>query len=242
MNPLHTFLARLRAVFTKPALDADFAEELAQHLDAATADNIRAGMTPDEARRHARIALGGVEQTRELHCDARGLPWLENLACDVRFAGRTLRRSPGFTTVAVFTLALGLTVNAVFFTIANDLFFRPLPAAAPDRLVVIAQRTPSVDLQLPFSYPDVQDLRQALVPPAGGAASGSGVFADLMGYKEEMIHLSRTGESTERAFVHAATENYFSLLGVQPYLGRFFLPTEGRAVGADPVIVLTHDT
>jgi predicted permease len=108
--------------------------------------------------------------------------------------------------------------------------------------VVVAQRTPSVDLQLPFSYPDVQDLRQALVPPAGGAASGSGVFADLMGYKEEMIHLSLTGESTERAFVHAATENYFSLLGVQPYLGRFFLPTEGRAVGADPVIVLTYDT
>ena len=161
---------------------------------------------------------------------------------DLRHAVRSLARSPGFTSVAVLTLALGFAVNAVLFGMACDMFLRPLPARDPDRLVVIAQRTPSIDFQLPFSYPDVQDLRQALVPPTGGAASGSGVFTDLMGYKEEMIHLSRTGESTARTFVHAATENYFSLLGVQPFLGRFFLPTEGHAVGADPVIVLTHDT
>jgi len=94
MNLFCCFFTRLRAVFSKPALDADFAEELAQHLEAATADNIRSGMTPEEARRQAQIALGGIEQTRELHRDARGLPWLENLARDVRFAGRTLRRSP----------------------------------------------------------------------------------------------------------------------------------------------------
>ena len=161
---------------------------------------------------------------------------------DLRHAVRSLARSPGFTSVAVLTLALGFAVNAVLFGMACDIFLRPLPARDPDRLVVIAQRSPSLDFQFPFSYPDVQDLRQALVPPAGGAASGNGVFTDLMGYKEEMIHLSRTGESTERTFVHATTENYFSLLGVQPCLGRFFLPTEGHAVGADPVIVLTHDT
>ena len=79
------FISRLRAVFNKPALDADFSAELAQHLQAATADNIRAGLTPDEARRKAHIALGGVEQIRELHREARGLPSLENLARDIGF-------------------------------------------------------------------------------------------------------------------------------------------------------------
>jgi predicted permease len=241
MNPLHTFLARLRAVFNKPALDADFAEELAQHLEAATADNLRSGLTPEEARRQAQIALGGIEQTRELHRDARGLPWLENLARDVRFAGRTLRRSPGFTAVAVFTLALGLTVNAVFFTIANDLFFRPLPAHAPDRLVVVAQKGPEINVQLPFSYPDVEDFRRLLKADPAAAPELARAFSDLMAYKEQVVHLSLAGKSTERAFVHVATENYFSLLGVQPFLGRFFLPTECRAASADPIIVLTYD-
>lgn len=161
---------------------------------------------------------------------------------DFRFAFRQLLKSPGFTVVAVFTLALGLSVNAVFFTIGNDLFLRPLPAYEPDRLVVAASKSPATQFQVPFSYPDIQDLRHLLETTNSATPDLARAFSDLMAYKEQAVHLSRAGESTERAYVHATTENYFSLLGVQPHLGRFFLPTEAQAVGADPVIVLSFDT
>ena len=131
--------SRLRAVFTKPALDADFDEELAQHLAAATADNIRSSMTPDEARRQAQIALGGVEQTRELHRDARGLPWLEDLARDIRFALRGLAKTPGFTLVAVLTLALGIGSCTAIFSVINRVLFHPLDVPGAERIVVIRE-------------------------------------------------------------------------------------------------------
>jgi predicted permease len=161
---------------------------------------------------------------------------------DFRYAFRQLAKSPGFTAVAVLTLALGLSVNTVFFTIGNDLFLRPLPATEPDRLVVAAVKSPVNPFQVPFSYPDVQDLRKLLETIHSDAPDLARAYSDLMAYKEQAVHLSRAGESTERAYVHAATENYFSMLGVQPHLGRFFLPAEGRTIGADPIIVLSHAT
>jgi hypothetical protein len=139
MKILSELLSRLRAVFTKPALDADFDEELAQHLAAATADNIRSSMTPDEARRQAQIALGGVEQTRELHRDARGLPWLEDLARDIRFALRGLAKTPGFTLVAVLTLALGIGSCTAIFSVINRVLFHPLDVPGAERIVVIRE-------------------------------------------------------------------------------------------------------
>jgi predicted permease len=161
---------------------------------------------------------------------------------DLRYALRSLAKSPGFTVVAVLTLALGLSVNATFFTIGNDLFLRPLPADEPDRLVIIAQTGPTIDFQVPFSYPDIQDFRRFLDNDVAAMPDLARVFSGLMAYREQPVHLSRAGESTERAYLHATTENYFNVLGVQPYMGRFFLPTEGRTVGADPIIVLTYDT
>jgi predicted permease len=161
---------------------------------------------------------------------------------DFRHALRQLAKSPGFTVVAVLTLALGLSVNAVLFTIANDLFFRPLPAEAPDRLVIVAMKSPVIDYQIPFSYPDAEDFRRFVETDASAVPDLARVFSGLMAYKEESVHLSRTGVATERTWVHAVTDNYFTVLGVQPQLGRFFLPGEARASGADPIIILTDAT
>ena len=218
------------------------AAELRAHLEMQEAANRAAGMDPDEAHYAAQRQFGGVAQVQENCRDARGWVWLEQLAKDFRFAGRGLARSPGFTAIALLTLALGITVNAVIFIFANDFFLRPLAAQDPDRLVVIAQRTPLFEFPFPFSYPDLGDFRRCLESGPGGDPDMARAFSDLMGYKEEAVHLSRTGELTEHTWVHAVSDNYFAVLGVQPNRGRLFLPGEGVQPGADPIIVLTHDT
>jgi putative ABC transport system permease protein len=161
---------------------------------------------------------------------------------DLRFALRTLAKSPGFAAVAVLTLGIGIAVNAVFTTIANDLFFRPLPAAAPDRLVVIASKASAIPYQFPYSYADAVDFRRFVEGDGAAAPEMARAFSGLMAYKEQVVHLSQTGKSTERAWVHAVTDNYFSVLGVLPHLGRFFLPQEVSAPGSAPMLVLSYDT
>jgi predicted permease len=160
---------------------------------------------------------------------------------DVRYAIRMLAKHPGFAVVAVLTLALGIGVNAAVFSLVSDYFLRPLPATDPKGLVVIVQRAALSDMAFPFSYPDFLDFRRAVEGGEGGSRDMATAFSGLMAYKDEVVHLSRAGAGTERAWVHAASGNYFSVLGVQPLLGRLFLPHEGRQPGADPILVLTHD-
>lgn len=161
---------------------------------------------------------------------------------DIKFGLRTLRKNLGFTMLAVMTLALGIAVNAVFTTIGNDLFFRPLTAEAPNRLVVIANTAPSIPYQIPYSYADAQDFRRFVEGSDTVVPDMAKVFAGLLAYKEQTVHLSHTESTTERTWIHAATDNYFKVLGTQPHLGRFFLPSEAAAPGSEPVMVLTYDT
>jgi putative ABC transport system permease protein len=216
-------LARLRSVFTKPALDADFNEELAQHLEAATDDNIRAGMTPEEARRQARIALGGVDQVRELHRDARGLPWLENLGRDGRYAVRTLRRSPGFTFVAIATLALGIGANTALFSVVKALLFDS-PFREPDRLLFVAEKVPEGD-GAALSYPSLLEYQRE--PRA---------FASLAGFRLQSWNLTG-GNEPERVDGLQASATLFATLGLQPMLGRAFNADEDRPGGAKVVVI-----
>jgi predicted permease len=167
---------------------------------------------------------------------------MNTLLHDLRYAFRKLRKSPGFTAVAVITLALGLTVNATIFFMINDLFLRPLPAADPGRLVVIAQKSTQMPLMFPFSYPDFLDFQRSAEGGSRDFPEMARAFSGIMAYLESAVQLSRQGEVAERTYVHVVSGNYFTVLGAQPMMGRLFLPNEGRTAGADAIIVLTYDT
>jgi len=161
MRAVRAFLFRLVNLFDKRRKERELAEEFESHLAMQIEDNLRAGMSPGQARREALLKSGGIETSKESCRDRRGLPLIETVIADFAYAMRQVRRSPGFSAVAVITLALGLTVNATLFFIVNDLFLRPLPAADPERLVVIVQKIPQSQVLFPASYPDFLDFQRS---------------------------------------------------------------------------------
>src|SRR5437764_11992958 len=147
---LRAWLQRLAGFFGKRKRDAEFSTELESHVQLHIEENLRRGMTPEAARRDALLKLGGIEQTKENYRDRRGLPLLETALQDFRFALRTLRKSPGFTAVAVLTLALGIGANTAIFTVVYCVLFRPLPFPEADRIAALAVLKPgaSGDIEL----------------------------------------------------------------------------------------------
>src|SRR5262249_42373425 len=137
-DSLRRMVARFAALFRKRPLDRDLEEEIASHIAMATEENIRNGMTPEEARRKAMVKFGGVEQAKEKQRESRGLPGLETLLQDLRYTMRTLTRDRGFATVAILILALGIGANVVVFSVVNTILLRPLPFYDASRLVWIA--------------------------------------------------------------------------------------------------------
>jgi putative ABC transport system permease protein len=136
-NWLRILASKLHAVFSRQHLDEDFAEELQGHLASLTEENVRRGMTQEEANRTARLQLGGLTQLQETQRELRGLPLIESFFQDIRYALRTLRKNPGFTLVAVFTLALGIGANAAIFSMAQGFLLKPVSLPHLDRLVAI---------------------------------------------------------------------------------------------------------
>jgi putative ABC transport system permease protein len=229
MRQIRAALARLAGVFTKNRADDDLKEELHAHLDMETAEYIRRGMAPDEARRRALLASGGLTQAAEAVRDQRGLPWLESVVADVRYALRTLRRSPAFTAVVVLTLALGIGANTAIFSVVHGVLLKPLPNRDGDRLLYLRQSAdgPS-QANISFSVPEVHDLRTG-VPSLGGIAEYSPWNLTLQGDNDAV-----------RLDVGLVTGNYFDVMGLAPMLGRLTRPSDDGA-GVPPVMVLTHD-
>ena len=147
---------------------------------------------------------------------------------DLRHALRLLVKSPGFTLVAVLTLALGTGANTTVFSLINGILLRPMPVAHPEQIVVLAARQEGSPGFQSFSYPDYQDIR-----------SQTDAFSDILAYRVSLVGLSVDGKG-EHCVVSRVTGNYFRTLGIQPALGRFILPSEGQTPGADPIFVLGY--
>jgi len=236
-------LGKLRSLSLKKKLDAEMREEMRLHIELQTERNLKAGMSPEEARYAALRQFGNVASLQERAREQRGWVWLEAWMRDVRFGARSLLKSPGFTAVAVLTLALGLAVNTSVFGLINEMMLRPLAVRAPGELAFIMRRNPQM-LNMPFqlSYADFLDMRAQVAGSDPGDTAVRSVFADLIAYATHPAHVSEDGGRAERTWVHEVSDNYFEMLGVRASFGRLFNPTEGVRPNADPIIVLSHDT
>jgi len=234
---LDRFWARLRAVFSRGQMDDDFAAELEHHLEAQTADNIRAGMAPEEARRQAHVALGGVAQIRELHRETRGLPWLEQCRGDLAYAFRTFRREPGFALVAILILAIGIGLNTTVFSLVNTVLLRPLPFADASRLMLLPNGN--------FDTLNRSDLSaiSSTVATWEGLQDTTQALERIEAFDPFSVrHTARLTSSTgdpETVLTVQVTPGLFPMLGMKPLLGRLLLP-EDATPDAPPRTVLTH--
>jgi predicted permease len=207
MRSLRVFRARLAGLFGRARRDREFQDELASHLALHVEDNLRAGMTPAEAERAARLRLGGLDQARELYRAQQGLPLLETFAQDVRVGLRTMRKSPSFTAVALAVLALGIGANTVMFSVVNALLLRALPYPDAGRLMRV-QTLNAEGGAFATAVPDFQEFRTRNRNLSGLASYYSGPFDVTDGGEPERI----------RALV--VSSNLLGVLGVRPAIGR----------------------
>ena len=219
---------RLRSLRSQGRLESELDAELGHHLELETEKNVSAGMSPEAARRAARIALGGVEQIKEQTRDAWGAGALEGLRQDVRYGLRSIRQNPGFAAAVVLTLGLGIGANTAIFSIVNGVLLRPLPYGEPERLVVVRQTltTPATP-SLGFSEKELLDYRAA-----------SRTLEDLVEY-HTMSFTLLGGREAERVQTGVVSRGFFDVLGVPPLLGRTFRARGRRAgrrrgAGAEP--------
>jgi predicted permease len=222
----HEIGASLRALFSKRQDEDAMNEEMQFHLEMETQHLIDQGMPPDEARRKAAIAFGGVERHKEGVRDERGSRWLEDLAQDVRYAIRTLARRPGFTTVAALTLALGIGATTTLFGVVKSVLLTPLPYGSPERIAVIWSAWTGFD-QTWLSY-DEYEAWDSQIPAIEDAAIFFDGAVNLGGDEPERIRSANVGADV------------FPILGVAPILGRGFLPEEDFP-GAPNIVVLGYE-
>jgi len=223
---LKALASRIRGLFSIRHLDEDFQRELDSHLALLTEENIRRGLTPEEARRAAQLRLGGVTQLRETHRDLHGLPWIETLAQDIRYALRMLRRYPGFTAVAVVTLALGIGANSAVFSLVNGVLLRPLPYRHPGRLVIVWEKDDhgNPDNATFATYKDWKAMSKS--------------FEELALCRDWQPTITGSGDPEQFNGLRV-TYNYFRTLGIRPELGRGFRPEEDTP-SASHVVILSH--
>ena len=227
MRLLRVFRQRARSLFRGAKVDAELENELAYHLEQLTRENIASGMEPGEARLEARRALGGVALIEEQCRDQRRIGWLTDMRKDIAYAWRMLKKSPGFTALAVATLALGVGASIAVYTLAESLLLRSLPYPSAERLVSIA----SVHVRHGDSGVGQEDFRDW--------QASNNVFERMAFTEFSQMTLTGRGDA-ERIDGRAVSEGFFEMLGVAPQLGRWFTPEEQKAGAANRVLLLSH--
>jgi putative ABC transport system permease protein len=227
MKTLRAVFMRMAGIFGRRRRERQFAAEMESNLQMHIEDNMRAGMSRDEARRQALLKFGGANTARDSYERQSGLPFLETLLQDLRYAGRMLRNNPGFTMVAVLTLALGIGANTAIFSVINAVLLRPLPYRNPDRLVQLWETEASPG-SYPFAPKDFFDWQEQ-----NHTLEGASIYSWA-----EPFNASSSGEAKAVAVI-STQANFFRVLGAEPLLGRTFVDGEDHT-GKNHVAVLTY--
>jgi putative ABC transport system permease protein len=227
MRALRVWLRRIAGTFDTRRRDRELAEEIESHLAMHIEDNIRQGMTPEDARRAAVLRLGNRTSLTEHYRAQRGLPLLDHIAQDVRYAGRTLRRAPGFAVVAVLTIALGVAGPTINFAMLKTWVLEPLPFEDPDGLVDVRRLDSTTGNYGSLTAADFLDFRRRVRS-----------LSALAGYSFSEVRLTG-GDRAERMRGARVTADFFSVLGVRPALGRMFDASAERP-GGSRVAIVSH--
>ena len=217
---------RLVNTFSRSKLHQEIDAEIQAHVEMRIADNIAAGMSPEEARRNALIRFGSRVVMRERVTAADAATALDAVWRDLRYAARQLQMSPAFTATALLTLILGVGANVVVFSVVNALMLRPLDVPEPAGLCNVVHKTPGYDNQ---SYPDYLDFQ-----------SKNSTFSDMAAYRFQSAGLS-TRDAAYKCWYYRVSGNYFDMLGVRPEQGRLFHRSDEHGPNSAPYIVLSHD-
>ena len=226
---IRALASRTRTWLSPSHVEQDFEHELETHLEMLTDENIRRGMAPEEATRTARIRLGGLTQLRETNRELQGLPTIETLLQDMRFAFRMLRKNPGFTAVAVLTLALGIGANTAIFSVVYAVLLKPLPYAESNQLFNVFETRPQDGITgTGWSYANFVELR-----------GQNRIFSEMAGSQKHQLTLTGRGEPSV-VNTSVVTPELFSLFGEKPLAGRMFFSEDGKP-GAPPVVILSEN-
>ncbi len=218
-------MLNLHALFHINRAEQEMDDELRFHLEKQIEQNVARGMNAEDARNAALRQFGNLGQLKEECRDAWGVRMIEELLQDLRYGLRQLRRNPGFTLIAVLTLALGIGANTAIFSVVNGVLLNPLPYPQPDRLVALYSHTQEFS-NASISYPNFQDWVRL-----------NRSFSGLASYRQDNFTLTDTGEP-ERVSAEMISASFFSVLGVKPAMGRTFTPQEDQ-LGAGPVVILS---
>jgi macrolide transport system ATP-binding/permease protein len=224
MRRIRALMMRFAGLFGGSRRERELADEIDSHLAMHIDDNLRAGMTPEQARREAMLHLGGVERTKQVYRERSTLPLVENVLHDLRFALRQLRKNPGFTLTAVMMLALGLGASVSIFAFVDAALLKPLPYENPTRVMGMYEMTQTCP-KCNLSYPDYLDWKKA-----------STVFSSFEGWAYSN-YLMKTPDGTQPAPGVRTTDGFFRTLGVKPILGRDFYAGEDSPGAARSVLL-----